>query len=195
MISFSCLVGLQVFGQTPHQRWPGSVQCIYRPHHCLQNFNNLTIWSTLEISGKKKKVQGWEIWYKLMCSKFRTAVFSILWFLKTIRLEVQKRDDKRMVINENWGQWQEMKEEQMDNQDENLEHAWIGRCIWRVESRLYKSKSQHCRFFSIVIEVCNVALLNYGSIVFCLVKWVNSVLIYWNINVCLAFHTLYRILI
>lgn len=46
-------------------------------------------------------------------------------FLKRIRLEVEKRDDKQMIIdaiNENWGQWLEMKEAEIDRQEVDLKN-------------------------------------------------------------------------
>lgn len=67
---------------------------------------------------------------------FKEDLFSQhCYFLKTIRVEIEKRDDKKMIINainENWGQWLEMKEAEIDRQEKALKNELTAlHEVWR----------------------------------------------------------------
>lgn len=112
-------VELQGFGRTARKGQPGSVQCILKALSLPQHYQNLNLKSIRELRAEEEQIRLKELMNSDVKEvQLRETLFKKhCKFLQEVHKKIKERNDQETVLdslNESWGQWLQVKREQIE---------------------------------------------------------------------------------
>ena len=163
-------VELQAFGRTARQGKPGSVRCVVKKSSLLPQFQDLdldSIRASREDNEERRlnKVLQTDVKEVLL----RETLFKEhCKFLKKIHSEMDSREEDRQIVeNEEWGQWLQLKEQQLEMSEETSES--LIQELRNAHAKWQPSILQHSHELAVfnvyhIIKFGNIFLLKKGKV-------------------------------